>query len=58
MSVHIYATPEELASATADYVAAYINNSDRRVTLGLAGGSTPQAQADTGGDSGSAIVGH
>ncbi len=43
MSVHIYSTPQELASAAANYVAACIQNTDRPMTLGLAGGSTPEA---------------
>jgi 6-phosphogluconolactonase len=43
MSVHIYSTPQDLASAAADYVASCIENTDRQMTLGLAGGSTPES---------------
>ena len=43
MSVHIYATPQDLAGAAADYVTSCIRNTDRPMTLGLAGGSTPEA---------------
>lgn len=43
MSVHIYATPQDLATAAADYVASCIETTDRPMTLGLAGGSTPEA---------------
>lgn len=43
MSVHIYASPEELAGAAADYITACIEDSGRPSTLGLAGGSTPRA---------------
>ena len=43
MSVHIFATPQELAQATARHIASVINDAGRTVTLGLAGGSTPAA---------------
>ena len=43
MSVAIYPPPAELAIATADLVATYLNDVGRPATLGLAGGSTPAA---------------
>ena len=42
MSVHIYPTPQHLAIAAAQYVASCIQNTDRPMTLGLAGGTTPE----------------
>jgi 6-phosphogluconolactonase len=43
MSIHIYPTPADLAVAAADHIAAYLDNTTRRKTLGLAGGGTPAA---------------
>lgn len=43
MSVHIYPSTEALAGAAAEYVASCIRETDRSSTLGLAGGTTPQA---------------
>ena len=43
MSVHIFATPEDLATGTAAYIADVVNDVDRPVSLGLAGGGTPAA---------------
>jgi 6-phosphogluconolactonase len=43
MSVHIFATPRDLAEATASHISTVIEESHRVVTLGLAGGSTPAA---------------
>jgi len=43
MSVHIYPTPESLATAAANHIASYARSSNRRITLGLAGGGTPAA---------------
>lgn len=43
MSVHIYPSPDALANAAADYLAECIMTSERPMTLGLAGGSTPKA---------------
>lgn len=43
MSVHVYPSPDSLASAAADHIAKYLNSADRNVTFGLAGGGTPAA---------------
>lgn len=43
MSINIFPSPHDLASAAADHVEEYINATSRPVTIGLAGGSTPAA---------------
>ena len=43
MSVHIYPSPETLADAAAEDIARYLGEAARPCSLGLAGGSTPQA---------------
>lgn len=43
MSVHIFATPGDLATAAADHIADVIGEADRVISLGLAGGGTPVA---------------
>ncbi len=43
MSVHIYESADELATAAAAHIADTIATSDRTVSLGLAGGGTPAA---------------
>lgn len=43
MSLQVFATTAELATAAADLVESSINDAERAVTLGLAGGGTPAA---------------
>jgi 6-phosphogluconolactonase len=43
MSVHIFPTPEELATGAAQHIADVIGEADRAISLGLAGGGTPIA---------------
>jgi 6-phosphogluconolactonase len=43
MSVHIFPDAESLATGAADHVESYITATDRPLTIGLAGGSTPAA---------------
>jgi 6-phosphogluconolactonase len=43
MSVHIYPTADALASAAAAHIATAINDANRVLTIGLAGGGTPSA---------------
>lgn len=43
MEVHVHDTPEETATASANRIADLIETADDRFTLGLAGGSTPEA---------------
>ncbi len=43
MSVHIFATPQDLAAGAAKHITSIIHEADRLITLGLAGGTTPAA---------------
>lgn len=43
MEVHVHESPEAVARGASARIGAIISDGDNRVTLGLAGGSTPQA---------------
>ena len=43
MNVHVFSNAHDLAAAAAAHIADAINGANRKISLGLAGGSTPEA---------------